>query len=81
MIVNNGNGQNQSGDLTVPTYQDLTYKLTSTKISGKKFQHLAFRLFYFGSWHSYDTWLSSEYATWRSGDYTRFQAAQTALGY
>jgi len=89
MIINNGSGQNQSENITIPiTYgsnviaQDLTFKISSTKISGKKYHYKAFRCVYSGSWHSYDTWNSTEYNTWiTSGDGAKFQAAQTALGY
>lgn len=81
MIVDQGSGQNQSENLTTPQYQDITYKLTSTQISGRKFVHLAFRLFYEGSWHNYDNWINSEYNTWYSNDYADFQAAKTNLNY
>lgn len=81
MIVDQGSGQNQSENLTTPQYQDITYKLTSTQISGRKFAHLAFRLFYEGSWHNYDNWINSEYNTWYANDYADFQTAKTNLNY
>ena len=81
MIVNQGSGNNQSNDLTTPSYQDITYKLTGTNISGRKFVHLAFRLFYEGSWHNYNDWIDTEYDKWYSKDYADFQTAKTNLGY
>ena len=75
MIFNKGTGGsgNQTADLNVPIYQDLTFNLNSGP----------YRIFYYGSWHNYDNWQSTEYSTWSSatGDYTKFQDAQTALGY
>lgn len=81
MVVNQGSGSNQSDDLLTPAYQDITYKLTSTQISGKKYVHAAFRLFYEGSWHKYEDWLDLEYDSWYASDYVDFQTAQTNLGY
>ena len=81
MIVDNGQGRNQSANLLTPEYQDITYMLTSVNISGKKYQHLAYRLFYDGSWYDYDDYNISGYSTWRSNDYEDFVAAQSALHY
>ena len=81
MIINQGSGNNQSNDLSTPSYQDITYKLTGTNISGRKFVHLAFRLFYEGSWYNYNDWIDTEYDTWYSKDYEDFQTAKTNLGY
>lgn len=75
MIFNKGTGGsgNQTADLNVPIYQDLTFNLNSGP----------YRIFYYGSWHNYDNWQSTEYVTWSSGagDYAKFQDAQTNLGY
>ena len=75
MIFNKGLGGtgNQTGDINVPVYQDLTFDLNSGP----------YRIYYYGSWHDYDAWQSSEYSSWASstGDYTKFQDAQTGLGY
>ena len=83
MIVNNrGSNKNQSADLVVPVYQDLTYRLTDTCNSSNICGHLASRLFYFGQWHDYDDWLDDDYDTWsENGSGARFKAAQDALGY
>lgn len=82
MIFNQGSGNNQTEDLIVPTYQDLTYKMTSTKIKDKKYKSISFRYAYYGSWHEYNTWISSEYTTWNTtGDGKAFRDAQAALGY
>lgn len=75
MIFNKGVGGsgNQTADLNVPIYQDLTFNLNSGP----------YRIFYYGSWHNYDAWQSTEYTNWSSatGDFTKFQDAQTNLGY
>ena len=73
MIFNNGYSGygNQSGDFPIQSHQDLTYNLASGP----------FRIFYSGSWHNYQSWLSSEYNTWLSDDYVKFQAAKTELNY
>ena len=68
-IVHNNSG-NQTADLTLRPYQDLTFKNGSY-----------FRRFYDGSWHDYNTWISTEYTTWYNGDYQDFLAAKNALGY
>ena len=77
MIFNKGSGGTvgivQTANLSIPVYQDLTYDMTTTGNG--------YRRFYFGSWHSYESWPSSGYATWKSGDYVKFAAAQSALGY
>ena len=64
------NSGNQTADLTLRPYQDLTFKNGSY-----------FRRFYDGSWHDYNTWISTEYTTWYNGDYQDFLAAKNALGY
>ena len=75
MIFNKGTGGsgNQTADLNVPIYQDLTFNLNSGP----------YRIFYYGSWHNYNNWQSTEYNAWSSatGDYTKFQDAQSGLGY
>ena len=80
MIFNNGSGGlgNQTDNINVPIYQDLTYKLAR---NGDNQSHTVSRFFYNGSWHDYDTWTSTGYTTWYSSDYANFVAAQTALGY
>ena len=60
----------QTDSLSVPAYQDLTLKNNSF-----------FRRFYAGSWHDYSTWTSTEYNTWYTDHYSKFVAAQSALGY
>ena len=91
LIINQGSGNNQSENITIPiTYgsstiaQDLTFKISTTKLPGesKKYYYKAFRCIYSGSWHTYDTWNSTEYGTWiQSGDGAKFQNAKTSLGY
>lgn len=74
MIFDKGKGGtgNQSSDLSVPSYQDLTYNLSSGP----------YRFFYFGGWHNYDAWVDSEYNTWNTtGDGAKFRVAQSVLGY
>ena len=75
MIFNKGTGGtgNQTADLNVPIYQDLTFNLTTGP----------YRIYYYGTWHNYSDWLSTEYSGWSSttGDYAKFQDAQTNLGY
>ena len=80
MIFNNGSGGagNQTDDINVPIYQDLTYKLAR---NGNNNSHTVSRFYYNGSWHDYSTWLSSGYTNWYSTDYADFIAAQSALGY
>lgn len=80
MIFNNGSGGlgNQTDNINVPIYQDLTYKLAR---NGNNNSHTVSRFYYNGSWHDYDTWTSTGYTTWYSSDYANFVAAQTALGY
>ena len=80
MIFNNGSGGlgNQTDNINVPIYQDLTYKLAR---NGNNNSHTVSRFYYNGSWHDYSTWLSSGYTNWYNSDYTNFVAAQTALGY
>ncbi len=65
MIFNNGNSGagNQTDNINVPTCQDMTYKRDGSSS----------RKFYFGSWHNYNNWLSSEYSAWRNGDYVNLQ--------
>ena len=89
LIINQGKGNNQSENITIPkTYgsnviaQDLTFKIGSTKIKDQTYNYKIFRCVYNGSWHTFDTWNSTEYSTWNStGDGAKFRAAQAALGY
>ena len=78
--VNKGSGGvgNQTDDVNVPTYQDLTYKI---KRDGNNQSHEQTRFYYDGEWNEYDNWINSGYSVWYSGDYTKFQSAQSALGY
>ena len=69
------NANNQTDDLSVPTHQDLTVKITGVKTQN------VYRLFYKGSWHNYNNWKNSEYSNWLGNDYIKFQQAQTAYGY
>ena len=80
IIFNNGSGGlgNQTDNINVPIYQDLTYKLAR---NGNNNSHTISRFYYNGSWHDYDTWTSTGYTTWYSSDYANFVASQTALGY
>ena len=105
MILNQGSGQNQTEDITIPkrfTFnsnsiiaQDLTFKITGTYIKSScpngsdcsssdkhKFYSMFTRYAYYGSWHDYSTWDSTDYTTWNTtGDGAKFRAAQAALGY
>lgn len=80
MIFNKGSGGvgNQTDDMNVPTYQDLTYKIAR---NGNSQSHEQTRFYYDGEWNEYDNWINSGYSVWYSGDYTKFQSAQSALGY
>ena len=80
MIFNKGSGGvgNQTDDVNVPTYQDLTYKIAR---NGNSQSHEQTRFYYDGEWNEYDNWINSGYSVWYSGDYTKFQSAQSALGY
>lgn len=73
MIFDKGYGGtgNQTSNLDVPSYQDLTYNLSSTNGT---------RLYYMGNWYSYDTWETVR-ASWASTHGAAFTAAQTALNY
>lgn len=105
MILNQGSGQNQTEDITIPkrfTFnsnsiiaQDLTFKITGIYIKSScpngsdcsssdkhKFYSMFTRYAYYGSWHDYSTWDSTDYTTWNTtGDGAKFRAAQAALGY
>lgn len=105
MILNQGSGQNQTEDITIPkrfTFnsnsiiaQDLTFKITGIYIKAScpngsdcsssdkhKFYSMFTRYAYYGSWHDYSTWDSTDYTTWNTtGDGAKFRAAQAALGY
>ena len=105
MIINQGSGQNQTEDITIPkrfTFnsnsiiaQDLMFKITGTYIKAScpngsgcsnsdkhKFYSMFTRYVYYGSWHDYSTWNSTDYTTWNTtGDGAKFRAAQAALGY
>lgn len=94
MIINNGKNNNQSTNITIPVIydtnkiaQDLTFKISSTKVEpnnddSKVYYYKVFRCIYNGSWQTLDTWISTGYSTWNStGDGAKFRAAQTALGY
>lgn len=80
MIFNKGSGGvgNQTDDMNVPTYQDLTYKIAR---DGNNQSHEQTRFYYDGEWNEYDNWINSGYSVWYSGDYTKFQNAQSELGY
>ena len=80
IIFNKGSGGvgNQTDDMNVPTYQDLTYKIAR---DGNNQSHEQTRFYYDGEWNEYDNWINSGYSVWYSGDYTKFQSAQSALGY
>ena len=79
IIYNHGSGSMQTNDLDITSafrsHQDLTFRLDGNKI------HRLYRHFYKGSWHSYDTWIDSEYSVWLADDGSEFAAAQTDLGY
>ena len=68
MIFNNGSGGtgNQTADLSIPTCQDMTYK----------FNGVAIRKYYLGSWYDYETWVSSGYSSWNTNDYASFAACE-----
>lgn len=68
------NGSYKTADLTVPNFQDLTCVFKAYKSSVWK------RVFYFGSWHTYSSWIDTEYDDWYSGDYQKF-VASSAAGY
>lgn len=79
IIYNQGSSSMQTNDLdivsTFRSHQDLTFRLDGNK------KHRLYRHFYKGSWHSYDTWLNSEYSEWLADDASDFAAAQADLGY
>ena len=93
MIINKGSGQNQTEDITLPKNisinsnlviaQDLTFKITSTKISNPRtYQSAFFRYVYYGSWHDYARWLTTDYTIWdTTGDGFKFMVAQSTFGY
>ena len=72
-IFNKNQSGKQTDDLTIPSYQDLTY----SKSYGAKWS----RIYYHGTWHNYSTWTSSnssEYNTWYNGDYQTFVTTKNA---
>ena len=82
MILYQPTGSKQTDDISIPTHQDLTFKMLDNKQENNKWKYACFRYIYYGSWHSYDTWNSTEYNSWIStGDGAKFAAAQTAFGY
>lgn len=64
--------------MNVPTYQDLTYKIAR---DGNNQSHEQTRFYYDEEWNEFDNWINSGYSVWHSDDYTKFQSAQSALGY
>ena len=82
MILYQPSGEKQTDDISIPTHQDLTFKMLNSQKSNKNWKYSAFRYIYYGSWHSYDIWNSSEYSNWiQSGDGSKFQAAQSQFNY
>ena len=96
-MIFNRQGRPQTGNLVIPSYQDLTYAYNGSDLWR--------RYIYSGSWHNYDDWTAKEYDTtnnrwvhieydkwnvgwaddetgvWHVGDNVKFSEAQLALGY
>ena len=78
MIVNRGEGAEQSHDLPIPSVHDLTF--SSSNVDSDHYYFYVVRWFYGGSWYSIDDWEDSKYYLWKAGDYVSFQNTANAIG-
>lgn len=74
MIINRGLNTSQTQTFNVIDEQDLTISY-----SYNYNYYFVTRCYYDGSWHNYNSWISSEYDTWHSGDYTVFSNTTNAI--
>ena len=69
VIFHSDVNNDQTADLDVPNYQDLTYRKDLSKWK---------RTYYMGSWHKYSDWIKTDYNTWKTTDYVTFQESAEA---
>ena len=77
MIINRGNGAEQTHDLTIPTINDLTF--SSSTYNSDHYYFYVTRWFYDGSWYTIDDWEDTEHGDWLKGDYVTFQGTNNEV--
>lgn len=78
MILNRGQDQEQTSDMDVPQYCDLTFYTSNYNSSNYYFY--ATRTYYDGEWISFDEWNSTQYSEWKNnGDYIAFQETNNII--
>ena len=74
IIMNRGSNTDQTQTFDVPNVQDLTLSY-----SWDYHYYYFVRVFYSGSWHNFNNWISTDYSTWRNSDYTTFANTETDI--
>ena len=72
--MNRGSNTDQTQTFDVPNVQDLTLSY-----SWDYHYYYFVRVFYSGSWHNFNNWISTDYSTWRNSDYTTFANTETDI--
>ena len=58
--------QTITDDISVPYYQDLTYKINGNM------SHQVSRYYYDGIWYEYTNWINNQYNIWKNNEYIKF---------
>lgn len=78
MIINLGQDREQTKNLDIPKYSDLTF--SSSNYNSDHYYFYITRTFYDGEWISFDEWNSTQYSEWKNnGDYIAFQETNNII--